>query len=164
MNVAVEQVGQALRTLGVAGEIHTFAERVPTAAAAAERLGCPIGAIANSLVFSVDGEPLLVITSGAHRADLGRVAAHLGVGRKRIRRADPGFVLAATGQRVGGVAPVGHPRPVRTLVDTWLERFDVVWAGAGDDHSMFPTTCAELVRVTSGVLLDVGEGPEPGPS
>lgn len=164
MNVAVEQVGQALRTLGAAGEIHTFAERVPTAAAAAEQLGCPIGAIANSLVFSVDGEPLLVITSGAHRADLGRVAAHLGVGRKRIRRADPDFVRAATGQRVGGVAPVGHPRPVRTLVDTWLERFDVVWAGAGDDHSMFPTTCAELVRVTSGVLLDVGEGPEPGPS
>lgn len=159
MSTAVSQVGDALRRLGAAGEIHTFSEKVPTAAAAAEQLGCPVGAIANSLVFSVDGAPLLVITSGAHRADLGRVAAHLGIGKKRIRRADPEFVLAATGQRVGGVAPVGHPEPVRTLVDTWLERFEVVWAGAGDDHSMFPTTCAELVRITSGVPLDVGEAP-----
>jgi prolyl-tRNA editing enzyme YbaK/EbsC (Cys-tRNA(Pro) deacylase) len=156
MNVAVQQVGEALRTLGATGRIHTFAERVPTAAAAADQLGCPVGAIANSLVFSADGVPLLVITSGAHRADVGRVAAHLGVGKKKIRRADPEFVLAATGQRVGGVAPVGHPRPVRTLVDTWLQRYDTVWAGAGDDHSMFPTTCAELVRMTAGVLLDLG--------
>lgn len=167
MNVsaAVEQVEQALRAVGAAGGIHTFAVRVPTAAAAARELGCPVGAIANSLVFSVDTAdgraPLLVITSGAHRADLGRVAAYLGIGKKKIHRADPDFVLAATGQRVGGVAPVGHPQPVRTLVDTWLETFDVVWAGAGDDHSMFPTTCAELVRITSGDLLDLGEAAKP---
>lgn len=164
VSVAVARVEQALRAAGAAGGIHTFAVRVPTAAAAAQELGCPVGAIANSLVFSVEGASLLVITSGAHRADLGRVAAHLGVGKKKIRRADPDFVFEATGQKVGGVAPVGHPQPVRTLVDTWLETFDVVWAGAGDDHSMFPTTCAELVRITSGDLLDLGETAKPAPA
>ena len=153
---AVQLVRDALRAEGVPGDIRAFDDPVPTAAAAAERLGCPVGAIANSLVFSVAGTPTLVLTSGAHRVDVGQVATHFGVGKKQVRRADPSFVLAATGQQVGGVAPVGHPEPLTTIVDTWLERYEVVWASAGDEHSVFPTTCAELVRITGGTLLDVG--------
>jgi prolyl-tRNA editing enzyme YbaK/EbsC (Cys-tRNA(Pro) deacylase) len=155
----VQRVREALDAHGVAGAIHTFATPVPSAAAAADQLGCPVGAIVNSLVFSAAGEPVLVLTSGAHRVDVARVARHLGVGRKQVRRADPEFVLAATGQRVGGVAPVGHPGRLTTLVDTWLERYDVVWAGAGDEHSVFPVTCAELVRMTGGTLVEVGDEP-----
>ena len=94
---------------------------MPTAAAAAEALGCEVGAIANSLVFDADGAPLLVLASGAHRVDTGKVAALLGV--TRVRRATPEFVLAATGQEVGGVAPVGHPAPLRTVVDVDLAGF-----------------------------------------
>jgi prolyl-tRNA editing enzyme YbaK/EbsC (Cys-tRNA(Pro) deacylase) len=156
VNDAVRRVREVLHAHGVPGDIVTFTEPVPTAAAAAERLGCPVGAIANSLVFSAAGTPLLVLTSGAHRVDVGRIAAHLGVGKKKVRRADPDFVLAATGQAVGGVAPVGHPEPLTTIVDTWLERFEVIWASAGDEHSVFATSCAELVRITGGKLLDVG--------
>ncbi|GAA5003197.1 YbaK/EbsC family protein [Actinopolymorpha pittospori] len=121
---------------------------MPTAAAAAERLGCDVGAIANSLVFVAGDEPLLVLTSGAHRVDTGHLARLLGVAK--IRRASPERVLEATGQQVGGVAPVGHPAPLRTVVDVWLEKYDVVWAGAGDHLSMFPTSFAELVRLTGG--------------
>src|SRR5215213_9810198 len=67
----------------------------PTAAAAAAQLGVPVGAIANSLVFDVDGSPLLVLTSGAHRVDEARVAELLGV--PRIARATPAFVREHTG-------------------------------------------------------------------
>ena len=109
MNATVQRVREALDAHGVDGAIHTFAIPVPSAAAAAEQLGCPVGAIVNSLVFSAAGVPVLVLTSGAHRVDVARVARHLGVGRKQVRRADPALVLAATGQRVGGVAPVGIP-------------------------------------------------------
>lgn len=151
----VEAVALALRSLGSAADIRTFAESVPTAAAAATQLDCDVGAIANSLVFTADGEPLLVLTSGAHRVDTARVATCLGVAK--VRRADPAVVLAATGQEVGGVAPVGHPSPIRTLVDAQLERFPVVWAGAGDHLSMFPTTFDELVRMTGGEIADVGD-------
>ncbi|WP_405551360.1 YbaK/EbsC family protein [Streptomyces sp. NBC_01171] len=76
-----------------------------------------MAAIASSLLFSVDGDALLVLTSGAHRVDTRRVTGRVGVARTRIRRADPVFVLTATGQDVGGVAPAGHPQPVRTLID-----------------------------------------------
>jgi prolyl-tRNA editing enzyme YbaK/EbsC (Cys-tRNA(Pro) deacylase) len=153
MHQSAEHVASELATLGVRGEVRELAEPAPTAATAAAQLGCEVGAIANSLLFSADGEPLLVLTSGAHRVDTARVAAELGVAR--VRRADPDFVYASTGQRIGGVAPVGHPAPVRTLVDTALESYAVVWAAAGHVHTVFPTTFAELVRITGGTPAEV---------
>lgn len=155
MTNAVDQLSTWLHDAGVKGDPVVFEDAVPTAAAAAERLGCEVGAIANSLVFAVGNEPLLIVTSGAHRVDTGRVAADLGTGR--IRRADPEFVEKATGQPIGGVAPVGHPEPIRTVVDRALESYPTVWAGAGTRHAMFPTSFEELVRITGGTVLDVGE-------
>ncbi len=154
MHPSAANVARSLRELDVPGQVTELAEPAPTAKAAAALLGCEVGAIANSLVFSADGEPLLILTSGAHRVDTGKVAAALGVGA--VRRADPDFVRSATGQAIGGVAPVGHPKPIRTLVDTWLERYNTVWAAAGHSHTVFPTSFSELVRITSGSPADVG--------
>jgi prolyl-tRNA editing enzyme YbaK/EbsC (Cys-tRNA(Pro) deacylase) len=148
-----EHVAAQLQELGVSGQVQELPEPAPTAATAAAQLGCEVGAIANSLVFSADGEPLLVLTSGAHRVDTAKVAAELGA--QKIGRADPEFVYASTGQRIGGVAPVGHPRPIRTLVDNALADHNVVWAAAGHVHTVFPTSFSELVRITSGAPADV---------
>ena len=154
MHRNAEHVAGELKALGVSGEVRELPEPAPTAVSAAAQLGCPVGAIANSLVLSADGEPLLIMTSGAHRVDTGKVAAEVGV--EKLGRADPEFVYASTGQRIGGVAPVGHPKPIRTLVDTALEPYDVVWAAAGHAHTVFPTSFAELVRITGGTPADVG--------
>ncbi len=144
----VERVVAALRDGGVVADVRRFDEPVPTAAAAATALDCEVGAIANSLVFDDDGTPLLVLASGAHRVDTGKVAALLGV--TRVRRATPEFVLAATGQEVGGVAPVGHPAPLRAVVDVDLAAFPLLWAGGGDHHTMFSATYDDLLRLTGG--------------
>ncbi len=154
MHPNAEKVGSVLRTHGATGTIRELPEPAPTAAAAAGQLGCEVGAIANSLLFNADGDPLLILTSGAHRVDTGKVAAQLGV--SAVRRADPQFVFSSTGQRIGGVAPVGHPQPIRTLIDTWLENYDVVWAAAGHVHTVFPTSFVELVRITGGTPAHVG--------
>ena len=154
MHPNAEKVGDVLRAHGATGRIRELPGPAPTAAIAARQLGCDVGAIANSLVFNADGAPLMILTIGAHRVDTGKVAASLGV--SALRRADPDFVLASTGQRIGGVAPIGHPQPIRTLVDTWLEKYDVVWAAGGHVHTVFPTTFAELVRITGGAPADVG--------
>jgi len=146
-------VASVLRALGAAGQVRELPEPAPTAATAAAQLGCEVGAIANSLLFNADGEPLLILTSGAHRVDTAKVAAEVGV--EKLGRADPEFVYASTGQRIGGVAPVGHPKPVRTLVDSALAPYEVVWAAAGHAHTVFPTTFDELLRITSGTPLDV---------
>jgi len=153
MHPNVAKVAARLRELGVEGEVREFPEAVPTAAAAAAMLGCTVGAIANSLIFAADGEPLLVLTSGAHRVDTAKVAAQIGVAK--VKRADPEFVRSATGQTIGGVGPVGHPKPVRTLVDKWLAAHEVVWAAAGHAHMVFPTSYEELIRITDGTPVDV---------
>ncbi|MGZ4508525.1 MAG: YbaK/EbsC family protein [Blastococcus sp.] len=145
---AVDRVVAALRAGGVGAEVRRFDDPVPTASAAAAALGCDVGAIANSLVFDADGEPLLVLASGAHRVDTAKVAAL--VGAQRVRRASPEFVFAATAQEVGGVAPVGHPAPLRTVVDVDLAAYPVLWAGGGDHHTMFAATYDDLLRVTAG--------------
>jgi len=150
---AAARVRQHLETAGAVGEIRVLTEPVPTAAAAATALDCEVGAIANSLIFEADGAPLLVVASGAHRVHPARLARRIGTGK--IRRADPGFVLASTGQEVGGVAPIGHPTPVRTVVDQALTGYPVVWAGGGDEHTMFATTFDELVKITGGTPADV---------
>ena len=149
----VQRVADDLAAAGASGEIRILDEATPTAAAAAEYLGCEVGAIANSLIFDGDGSPVLILTSGAHRVDTGKVAAELGI--SKLRRATPDFVRTHTGQAIGGVAPVGHPERVRTLVDTTLDQYDEVWAAGGVPHSVFPTTYAELLRITSGTPVTV---------
>jgi prolyl-tRNA editing enzyme YbaK/EbsC (Cys-tRNA(Pro) deacylase) len=177
----VQAVIAALRAGGAAAgsieRMRVLPDAVSTARAAAEALGVEVGQIANSLVFvigtessgsgtsigtessgsgtSVDtgGEPLLVLASGAHRVDTEKLAAELGV--RRIRRADPKFVRQATGQVIGGVAPLGHPSRLRTVVDTALADYEEVWAAGGIPHAVFPTTYAELLAVTGGTATAV---------
>jgi len=152
--VDFSRFAQVLKELDVPGEVRVLPESAPTAAAAAAQLGCEVGAIANSLVFAADGAPLLVMTSGAHRVDTARVAAL--VGAAVVARADAKSVRAWTGQVIGGVAPVGHPAPIRTLVDVWLAKYDVVWAAGGHPHAVFPTAYDELLRITGGTSAEVG--------
>ncbi|MPQ97701.1 YbaK/EbsC family protein [Modestobacter sp. I12A-02628] len=148
------EVARLLAEAGVRGEVRELPDSARTAAAAAAQLGVPVGAIANSLVFDVDGSPLLVLTSGAHRVDQPAVARLLGV--PRVERATPDFVREHTGQAVGGVSPIGHPEPIGTLVDVELARFDTVWAAAGHPHTVFPTSYDELIRLTDGTPAEVG--------
>ena len=152
--VAVET---ALRAAGAAGRVQVLPAAVHTAVAAAEALGVGLGQIANSLIFAAafggEPEPLLVLTSGAHRVDTTRVADLLGA--SAVRRATPEFVRAHTGQPIGGVAPVGHPAPVRTLVDTALAGYGTIWAAGGIPQAIFPTTYDELLRLTGGSPADV---------
>lgn len=146
-------VHEALRSAGVSGEIITLPDAASTAALAAAALGVEVGAIANSLVFMSDGEPLLVMTSGAHRVDTAALAQRLG--RRSIVRASPDEVRAATGQAIGGVAPTGHPAPLATVVDEALAGFDEIWAAGGTPHTVFPLTFDELVRLTGGTVSAV---------
>jgi prolyl-tRNA editing enzyme YbaK/EbsC (Cys-tRNA(Pro) deacylase) len=160
-HLAVVRVRAALEAAGAdADAVVVLGEHARTAAAAAEQLGVTVAQIANSLVFAVPDEvapggrrPLLVLTSGAHRVDTAKVAALLGV--ERLDRADPDFVRGTTGFAIGGVAPVGHPDPIETLVDVDLARHGQVWAAAGHARSVFPTTFDELLRITGGRAAEV---------
>ncbi|MDQ1484754.1 MAG: hypothetical protein QOJ62_447 [Actinomycetota bacterium] len=152
------RVREALRAAGVTGGVTVLDESARTAAEAAAALGVEVGQIANSLVFAADGEPLLVLTSGRHRVDTVKVAGLVGV--SKVGRADAAFVREHTGISIGGVSPIGHPRPLRTIVDTALADYDVVWAAAGHTHAVFPTTFDELMKITGGTSAAVGVQPD----
>jgi prolyl-tRNA editing enzyme YbaK/EbsC (Cys-tRNA(Pro) deacylase) len=146
-------VHDALRSAGIAGEIVVLPDAASTAPLAAAALGVEVGAIANSLVFWSDDEPLLVMTSGAHRVDTAALAER--VGRMPIRRATPEQVRDATGQAIGGVAPTGHPAPLVTIVDEDLAGFAEIWAAGGTPHTVFPMTFDQLVALTGGTVAKV---------
>jgi prolyl-tRNA editing enzyme YbaK/EbsC (Cys-tRNA(Pro) deacylase) len=143
----------ALRAAGITGDIVVLPDAASTAPLAAAALGVEVGAIANSLVFWSDGEPLLVMTSGAHRVDTAALAARLG--RGNIRRATAEQVRDATGQAIGGVAPTGHPAPLVTVVDQDLAAYPEIWAAGGTPHTVFPMTFDELVALTGGSVVQV---------
>jgi prolyl-tRNA editing enzyme YbaK/EbsC (Cys-tRNA(Pro) deacylase) len=147
----IRKVAEALPS-ATAERIVVLPDAVRTAAAAAEAVGVQVGAIANSLLFAAvrDGvaAPLLVLTSGAHRADTSMVAEL--VGAEAVKRAAPEFVREHTGQVIGGVSPVGHPAPIETIVDKALAGYEEIWAAAGHPHAVYPTTFADLVALTGG--------------
>jgi prolyl-tRNA editing enzyme YbaK/EbsC (Cys-tRNA(Pro) deacylase) len=100
---------------------------------------------------------MLVLVSGDHRADVKRLRAQLGLSKRRLRIAQPAEVLEHTGFEIGGVPPVGHENPLRTLVDRTLSRFETVWAAAGSAHAVFPIAYGQLVTLTSGEVMDLVE-------
>lgn len=162
---SVLRVQNRLAELAVPGQVRVLDGSARTAADAAAALGVEVGQIASSLLFvtvpggpepgddEAAGEPILVLTSGANRVDMTRVASLLGVPDLDRPRAD--VVKKVTGFAIGGVAPIAHPAPIRTLIDVSLARFDVVWAAAGHPHAVFPTRYDELVRITGGTPAEV---------
>ena len=150
---SVEKINAILAENGLPGRVWILEDAAPTAQAAADQIGCEVGAIANSLVFTTgDGEPLMVMTSGAHRVNIRDLGSRIGV---TIKRASAEFVREHTSQPIGGVAPFGHPRPNRTIIDVDLAAYDQLWVGGGIPHAVFPLTYADLVAMTDGEELPV---------
>lgn len=151
---SVLRVREALSRLGARGEVRALDDSARTAREAADALGIEVGQIASSLIFLADGEPVLVIASGGHRVDEMQLAMVLEV--NDITKASANEVRKATGFAIGGVAPVGHPEPLRTIVDIALSRYDEVWAAGGHPHYVFPTSYDELLRITAGEAAEIG--------
>lgn len=152
VHAAVTAVEDALTARGVAPGTRWFDESTSTAVEAADALGVQLGAIVKSLLFMLDDELILILASGAHRVDTGLLGEELG---GTLSRASASEVKRLTGQSIGGVAPVGHPEPIRTVVDVTLADYREVWASAGHPHAVFPTTFDELVRITGGAAVSV---------
>ena len=155
MSRAVDRSLEAATVLGHPVEVRRFPEGTRTAPDAARAVGCDVGQIVKSLVFVADGEPVLALTSGANRVDVGRLAALAGAGE--VRRADPEEARAATGFAVGGTPPFGHRQGVRAFLDRDLLGYEEVWAAAGAPDAVFRTTPAELERAAAAEVADLKE-------
>jgi prolyl-tRNA editing enzyme YbaK/EbsC (Cys-tRNA(Pro) deacylase) len=151
---SVKRFRTALKAAGLDDTIVAVADSTRTAVEAAAALGCEVGQIVKSLVFTDDDHrPLLVLAAGDVRVDPERVAVQHGA---PVTLADAASVRAATGYAIGGVPPFGHVQTLATLMDVSLERWDTVWAAAGTPHDVFSITADELARVTGARRAQVG--------
>jgi prolyl-tRNA editing enzyme YbaK/EbsC (Cys-tRNA(Pro) deacylase) len=147
----VRRVQTALAAAGSSARVIALAESARTAEDAARALGCALGQIVKSLIFTVGGEPVMALVAGDRRCETAALKAALGYGGK-VRRADAATVRAATGFAIGGVAPVGHDARLPTAIDASLKRFDQIYAAAGHPHCVFATTVEELEGLTGGTV------------
>ncbi|WP_054816747.1 YbaK/EbsC family protein [Nocardia arizonensis] len=146
------RVADTLIARGHHGVIVSRPAPTHTAEDAARSLGVEVGAIAKSLVFLLDDDPVLLLVSGAHQVDLGHTGERL---EGTLTRAPADMVRRVTGQPIGGVAPVGHPTNLPTWVDNELSRYREVWAAGGHPNTVFRSSFRELVRITAGLPIDV---------
>ena len=154
MASSIERVREALTQVGLEPRIVELQRSTRTASEAAATIGTSVPRIVKSLVFLADGEPIVVLASGANRVDMLRLAGQL---QKQVERADAERVRSATGFSIGGVAPLGYPSRLEVVLDRDLLQYDEVWAAAGTPNAVFPVQPPELVRVTGARVLDVKE-------
>lgn len=149
----VVRVIEAGRALGLVVEPRRFPEGAKTAVDAANAIGCEVAQIVKSLIFGVDGEIVLAYVSGVNQLDERKLAA--AAGGLMCQRVEAEVVRQATGFPIGGVPPIGHATPLRVFIDPDLLVHDVVWAAAGTWHDVFPLAPGDLVRVSSGVIVEL---------
>ncbi len=153
----IERVQAALEAAGLDVTVVNLQKSARTAQLAADALGVGLGSIVKSLVFLVDGEPVLALVAGDRRVDPAKLKALSGARRVMIAGAER--VRSETGFSVGGVPPVGHQRPLPTWIDASLGRFETVYAAAGHPRTVFPIAFELLLRITAGRVADVTQDP-----
>ncbi len=152
MKKPAERVQAELVALGLDRRVIELDVHARTSQQAADALGVGVAQIAKSLIFVVNGAPVLVIASGVNRVDEGKLGALSG---GRVRRADADTVRQATGYAIGGVPPVAHASKLPVFIDRDLRQYDVIYAAGGVPECVFPLTPDELVRATGGQVADL---------
>jgi prolyl-tRNA editing enzyme YbaK/EbsC (Cys-tRNA(Pro) deacylase) len=158
MHANVARVLAAAEAAGLKVEIQRFPEGTRTAADAARAVGCAVSQIVKSLVFMADEQPVLVLVSGADRADPERLSAAMSDGTEppsTIRRATADEAREATGFSIGGIPPLGHAHPLTVLIDRGLLEHDVVWAAAGLPDAVFAISPDRLARATGARVVAI---------
>lgn len=147
-----EKVTTRAKELGLSVDVRTLERNTRTVQEAATAVGCKECAIAKSIVFVADGDPVLVVASGSHRIDADKLAVLLDVAE--VRQASPDEVRSATGFAVGGVAPFAHDLPV--VMDEALLEEPRIWAAGGDGNTLFAVEPQKLASCIDAQVADVG--------
>ena len=148
------RIAQLIHHAGIDTQVVEFEQTTRTSAEAAAAVGCEVAQIAKTIIFrgKASGNAVVVVASGANRVDESKVQALVG---ESLGRADADFVRESTGFAIGGVAPIGHTKPVKMVLDEDLKRFEVIWAAAGTPFSVFPLTADQLAKITGANWADV---------
>ena len=149
-----DKVVKAARELGLQVDIKTLDQPTRTVAEAASAVGCGEAQIAKTLVFVADGDPVLVVASGAHRVDPDALLEIFDVAE--VRQASPDEVRVATGYSVGGVSPLGCGG-LQVAFDEDLTKFDHIYVAGGDGNTLFEVDSRMLADKLGARVVRVAE-------
>ena len=156
LSASAQKVQESLRGLGMNCQVVELPGSTRTAADAASAVGCRVEQIAKSIIFQgkTSGKPVMVIASGSNRVNEKRLRDLIS---EPVKKADADFVRLHTGFAIGGVPPVGHANPIDIFIDQELMDYAEIWAAAGTPHAVFKLTPQELVAITKGKTVDIGQ-------
>jgi prolyl-tRNA editing enzyme YbaK/EbsC (Cys-tRNA(Pro) deacylase) len=151
---SAQRVQDALAARGFTNQVVELPDSTRTSAEAAAAVGCGVGQIAKSLLFSTgeEGQAVLVIASGVNRVNENRLGELVGA---KLQKPAADFVRQQTGYVIGGVPPIAHSQPLLTFLDEDLWQHDEIWAAAGHPNAVFKLTPDELARMTGGQVISV---------
>lgn len=130
-------------------QLRNFEQPAHHASQAAALLGCELGAVIKSLVFSsLDQDDLvLVLVSGKNRVDIQVLSKVLG---RQVKPAQPRVVARQTGYPVGAVPPFGFENNFPVVIDEDLIRYPYLWASAGARNALVGLESKALLQLTQG--------------
>ncbi len=152
---SVKRVGEYLKNFDNNLKIIVLDTTARTAKDAANSLECELGAIIKSLVFRIENDFLICLVSGDKRCSLNKLKKFLN--KKDISMANAEEVKENTGFSIGGVAPIGHIKKLKIIVDKSLNRFKNVYGAAGHPDCVFKITYPELIKLTNGLEQEITE-------
>jgi Cys-tRNA(Pro) deacylase len=123
-------VSQKLTELGIPHRVFRHTGQVTSLEQAASERGQVPAQVIRSIVFRLaEGRFAMALMAGAAQISWPALRAHFG--QSRLTMADADEVIAATGYRVGTVAPIGLPRPLPVLIDASVLVHEEISMGSG---------------------------------
>ena len=156
--MSIEKVRAYFRSVGMEDQVMEFTVSSATVELAAQALSCEPCRIAKTLSFSVDGQPILIVTAGDTKIDNPKYKAQFGVKAKML---SPDEALDRIGHAVGGVCPFAVNEGVTVYLDVSMKRFETVFPACGSSNSAIEMTMEDL-ETHSGYTawIDVCKIPE----
>ncbi len=112
----VNRVRDVLVGAGREDTIIELSDTARSADDAAKSVGCELGAIVKSLVFTIDNRFVMALVAGDHKCIEDNLANALKI-KGSVRRPQASEVKAITGFSIGGVSPIGLLRSIPTVID-----------------------------------------------
>ena len=150
-----EHLEKFIHENGVRGQLIHINVPTPTVESAAAAVGTNPDKVIKSLIFLVDGNPVLVIASGIQKVDRRTIAKHFEVGRKKVKLADADTVQTVTGFVVGAVPPIGHLTPLTVVIDEQVLGHDLVYGGGGGIDKLLEIDPKEILNYTNATAIDL---------
>ena len=164
MDTPPPPVSAALTALRIPHRTFVHTDSVRSLEQAAAERGQRPAQVVRSIVFRLGAERFaMVLVAGPDQ--IGWKTLRQQTGQSRLSMASEPEVLAATGYRLGAVAPFGLPRPVQIYIDTSVLAEAEISIGSGLRGTAVILASADLARALPDAVIGNFRGApgEPGP-